>query len=110
MGNNLANDLAISSVPQSHRHRNQNHRDLFKCLFGSYKVKCTQLLKLNIALHEPGNMTCGHKVEPKNRSCNLPLRRNFFGNQIVNAWNSLLLEVVTAATVNCFKKLFGSRC
>ena len=56
----------------------------------------------------------GHEYKLKKRRCNTKKRQHFFSNRVVNMWNSLPAEVVSAATVNCFKarldRHWGSSC
>ena len=82
--------------------------EAYKYLHGIYKVDCSELLKL----YEQGSMSIrGHCLKLKKRGCKTQLRQNFCGNRIVNVWNSLPTEVVTASTVNyCLKERFNRCC
>ena len=45
----------------------------------------------------------GHSLKLTKKRYKLKVRGNFFSNRVVNSWNSLPNEVVTAASVNSFK-------
>lgn len=77
--------------------------EAFKYLKGSYRVDCSEMLPL----HETAGMTTrGHRMKLQKKECRTQLRANFFGNRIVNLWNSLPEYVVEAPSVNCFKGRF----
>jgi hypothetical protein len=40
---------------------------------------------------------------PKNVMCKKDIRKNFFSQRVINAWNGLSQFVVDAVTVNAFK-------
>ena len=50
--------------------------------------------------------TRGHRYKLEKRRSRTQLRANFFGNRIVNMWNGLPEEVVTAQSVSSFKGRF----
>ena len=45
----------------------------------------------------------GHSLKLTKKRYKLKVRGNFFSNRVVNSWNSLPNEVVTATSVNSFK-------
>jgi len=77
--------------------------EVYKYLHGLYSIDCTDILPLHRA---SGCTTRGHSYKLAKRICQGQLRANFFGYRVVNVWNSLPEEVVTASSVNCFKGRF----
>ena len=47
--------------------------------------------------------TRGHSLKSKKKSFHTELRQHFFSERIINLWNSLDEETVTASTLNSFK-------
>jgi len=45
----------------------------------------------------------GHEYKPKKRYCRSHLRANFFSFIVINLWNKLPREVLSAPSVNTFK-------
>lgn len=77
--------------------------EAYKYLNGSYDVDCSKMMPL----HESNGMrTRGHNLKLEKRECRGRTRSNFFGYRIVNVWNSLPEEVVSAPSVNCLKGRF----
>jgi len=66
--------------------------EAYTYLHGIYKVDCSELRPL----YEQGSIR-GHCLKLKKRGFKTQLRQNFFENHIVNVWNSLPTEVVTAS-------------
>ena len=59
-----------------------------------------------------GPVTLGHSMKLEKRDYKGCLMANVMGYRIVNLWNSLPEDVVSAESVNCFKdfdRLSGSR-
>ena len=52
---------------------------------------------------EEGSSTRGHSFKMKKQYCRTSVRKSFFSFRIVNLWNSLPDEVVTAPTLSAFK-------
>jgi len=77
--------------------------EVYKYLHGLYKVDSQSLLPLS---ESSGLVTRGHCLKIQKRSCRTQLRGNFFAFRVVNSWNSMPEEVVTAPSVNCFKGRF----
>ena len=48
----------------------------------------------------------GHTYKIVKNSFRLDVRKNFFNNRVVDAWNELLQYVVDAETINSFKARF----
>ena len=47
----------------------------------------------------------GHSRKLGKRGCRLDVRKNFFSNRVVNAWNELPEEIVMSDSLHKFKKL-----
>jgi len=60
-------------------------------------------LFLDIAPMAPLSALRGHTWKLKKRHCHTQLRSNFFTFRVVNLWNCLPSEVVSAPSVNIFK-------
>jgi len=73
----------------------------YKHLHGIYNVDSTVLFPLN---QSAGVTTRGHCLKLQKRDCKTCVRANFLGLRIVNFWNNLPEYVVTADSVNVFKK------
>ena len=59
-------------------------------------------VKLN--LQRSNRISRGHNLKLyKGPTPNTDLRKNFFSVRIINIWNSLPQEVVSAPSINCFK-------
>ena len=70
----------------------------YKYLSEVYKVDATNLLPLN-----DSTRTRGHHLKLKANKCNTRSRLHFFTQRIVNKWNNLTKETISAPTVNSFK-------
>jgi len=55
---------------------------------------------------QSGVPTRGHSLKLQKRNCKSMLRANVLGFRIVNFWNSLPENVVSAESFNYFKKRF----
>ena len=81
-----------------HRRMRGDMIDTYKFLSGKYNV-ATDMFTL--AGYQG---TRGHSLKlDKPTAKRLDIRRNFFSHRVVNTWNSLPEEVVSAPTVNAFK-------
>jgi len=68
-------------------------KETFKYLHGQYSVDVVSLLMR----HDPRGMTTrGHSFKLPKRECHSNIRQNFFSFRVVNMWNSLPEEIVTA--------------
>ena len=54
--------------------------------------------------------TRGHSLKLRKTECRGSIRANVFGVRVVNLWNSVPEELVSSATVNCFKGRFDRHC
>jgi hypothetical protein len=86
--------------------------EAYKYLRGIYNVDSQDILPRHVSSGVV--RTRGHCLKIQKRSCKGRLRANYFGLRVVNLWNSLPEDVVTANTTNCFKnrfdRLFKRRC
>ena len=71
--------------------------ECFKYLTGIYAVGGVPLPR------DTKSNTRGHSFKLLKPYVKTSIRQNFFSNRVVNAWNSLPEEVVTASTLNQFK-------
>ena len=55
-----------------------------------------------------GRDTRGHCKKLDKERCSREIRRNFFSQRVVSAWNGLPESVVTAPSVNAFKNRFDA--
>ena len=80
-----------------HRRKRGDAIEVYKFLHGKYKVQSPTLeLKKD-------TITRGHSLKLAKARPRLNLRGNYFSNRVVNLWNSLPGEVVTAPSVDAFK-------
>ena len=75
--------------------------EVYKYLRGVYTVDSSSLLPLSSTSTE--SRTRGHAFKLMKRRCASQLRSNFFSMRVVNLWNSLTEDVVTAPSLNVFK-------
>jgi len=81
--------------------------ETFKHLHGIYSTNSSTLLPL--ALLHNGIQIRGHSLKLQKRECHLSVRANVLGFRIVNFWNSLPEDIVTAPSVNIFKGRFDKK-
>ena len=88
--------LELPSVEE--RRVRGNLIEAFKLLKGIAKLDYSLFFKLS------GDSTVrGHTYKIIKNSFRLDVRKNFFSNRVVDAWNELPQYVVDAETVNSFK-------
>ena len=75
--------------------------EVFKILKGFSKVNYNTWFKLSI-----NNRTRGHSYKLVKSRSRLDIRKNFFSQRVINAWNSLPSEVVEAESINAFKNRY----
>jgi len=51
-----------------------------------------------------GSRTRGHTAKLKKHRCNTELRRHFLSERIINRWNKLRQETISATNINSFKQ------
>lgn len=85
-----------------HRRLRGDMIEVFKYLYGYYDVKQPQL---HLAT---GRELRGHSLKLRKDRHNLSVRANFFSHRVIDEWNNLTEEVVTAPTVNAFKSRLDS--
>ena len=78
--------------------------ETFKYLHGIYRTNSSTVLPL--ALTHDGVTTRGHSLKLHKRECRTSLRANVLGFRIVNFWNSMPEDIVSAPSVNSFKGRF----
>ena len=71
----------------------------FKIIKGFDKINMSKFFTLSV-----GSRTRGHSFKLSKNRARLELRRNFFSQRVVNAWNKLPDEVIDVKTVNAFKQ------
>ena len=50
------------------------------------------------------SVTRGNNFKLAKQTCSIDVRKFFYGNRIVDAWNSLPYTVVSASSINSFKR------
>ena len=80
-----------------HRRKRGDMIDVYKYLHGYYDTG-SELFCLNNS-----GKTRGHSLKLEKRFSRLDVRKFFFANRVIDVWNSLPEDVVTAGSVNAFK-------
>ena len=70
------------------------------CRRSAVSAKCVGEAPCRRIVHNPVR---GHTYKIVKNSFRLDVRKNFFSNRVVNAWNKLPQYVIDAETVNSFK-------
>lgn len=78
--------------------------EVFKILKGFTKVNFNTWFKLS-----DNNRTRGHRYKLEKSRSRLDIRKHFFSQRVVNAWNKLPSEVVESESINAFKNRYD-RC
>ena len=102
--------LKLMHLPSlSYRRLRGDVIETFKHLHGIYNTNSSTLLPL-APLHA-GIQTRGHSLKLLKRECRLSVRgwANVLGFRIVNFWNSMSEDIVTAPTVNILKGRFDKK-
>ena len=100
--------LTVMGLPSlSYRRLRGDAIETFKYLHGIYSTNSSTLLPL-APLHN-GIQTRGHSLKLQKRECRLSVRANVLGICIVNFWNSMTEDIVTAPSVNIFKGRFDKK-
>ena len=73
--------------------------ETFKYMKGQYNT--SPILHLDTRTH--GTTTRGHQLKLEKGRSRLDVRKHFFTQRVVNLWNSLPENLVSAPTVNAFK-------
>ena len=87
--------LSLPSL--SHRRKRGDMIDVYKYLHGHYRTK------FDMFCRNSGGRTRGHSMKLGKRYARLDVRKYFFANRVVDMWNGLPEEVVSACSVNAFK-------
>jgi len=77
--------------------------ETFQYLHGIYRTNSSTVLPL-APTHD--GTTRGHSLKLHKRECRTSLRANVLGFRIVNFWNSMPEDIVSAPSVNSFKGRF----
>jgi hypothetical protein len=89
--------LATLHLPSLEHRRNRGDLiDCYKYVHGVYNTE--SLFKLSTS-----DRTRGHSLKLIKEQCSRQVRMNFFSVRVVNVWNSLPEQVVSAPSVNAFK-------
>ena len=86
-----------------HRRRRGDMIEVYKLLSGSYNLDATRFFKQATDTRTRGNSRKLEKVRSKTQR-----RQQTFSQRVVNDWNALPNEVVTAPSLNCFKSRLDS--
>ncbi|XP_041485083.1 protein artichoke-like [Lytechinus variegatus] len=90
--------LRLLKLPSlSHRRKRGDMIDVYKYLHGYYDSS-SELFYLR-----QGGKTRGHSLKLEKRYSRLDVRKFFFANRVIDVWNSLPEDVVTACSVIAFK-------
>ena len=89
-------DLNLPSL--TYRRQRGDIINTYKYIHGIYK--CDQ----DMFSRDISRVTRGHQLKLTKPRCNTSTRHNFFSNRIVNTWNALPDNVVTAPSLNSLKK------
>ena len=89
--------------PLELRRRRQDMCEVYKYLHHSYKTNTDNLFKLNTSI------TRGHNFKLTKHFARTDVRKNFFSNRVVNYWNDLPSAVVSAPTLDSFKRRLKAR-
>jgi hypothetical protein len=88
--------------PLELRRRRQDMCEVYKYLHHSYKTNTDNLFKLNTSI------TRGHNFKFTKHFARTDVRKNFFSNRVVDYWNDLPSAVVSAPTLDSFKRRLRS--
>jgi len=79
--------------------------DVFKIIHGYTKLDAANFFKFADQRHELSTRSAVNKCLVPEK-CRLEIRKHFFANRVVQAWNDLPIEIREAETVNGFKNLY----
>ena len=72
--------------------------EVYKLLHGLTKMSYNKFFEI-----ATNKITRGHSMTLVKRRFSTVVRQHFFSERVVNRWNSLDNDTVTATTLNCFK-------
>ena len=81
------------------RRRRYDLIEMFKIMKGIYKIDKELLFEIN------KNPTRGHELKVQKKYSRLNIRKNFFTNRVIDDWNHLPAQAITAKNVLQFKKV-----
>ena len=100
--NNNEDRLKITGLMTLEERRNRDDLiETFKIIKGFSKVDYSKWFTLS-----HNHRTRGPRYKLIKSKCKLNVRRNFFSQCVVNAWNKLPTDVVEATSVNMFKNRY----
>lgn len=76
--------------------------EVYKFLNNKYKTNHEKFFQLS---HLPLR---GHPLKLKKNQCSTDTRKHFFSHRVIDSWNALPEEVVTAPSLDCFKNRLKS--
>ena len=88
----------LGLIPLELRRLRSDLIEVFKIMKGFVKVDSSDLF-----LIRESSVTRGHMLKLYKKQCHLDIRKYFFNQRVVNAWNNLPAEAVESTTVNAFK-------
>ena len=77
--------------------------ECYKLTSGKYDSRVSQFLTLQEEVQEIPNRTRGHRKRLYVKTSKNPIRTNSFAYRVVDIWNKLPEEIVTADKMNTFK-------
>jgi len=75
--------------------------ETFKIVTNRENIDSRQFFTVRESLHE----LRGHRYTLYKPRCHLSVRQHFFSHRVINSWNSLPDDVVSARSVNSFKSM-----
>ena len=88
----------LDIIPLELRRMRSDLIEVFKILKGFVNVNFSDLFSFR-----ESSSTRGHRFKLYKKQCHLDIRKYFFNQRVVNAWNNLPTEAVESTTVNAFK-------
>ena len=76
--------------------------EVFKIVHEIYDTKTTH----HLFSFSENKTTRGHQLKLTKNRTNTSLQAHFFTNRVINNWNNLPSEIVSAGTINSFKNKF----
>ena len=93
---------ALGLTTLKERRRRGDMIEVYKLLTGKENVAYDQFF----SIEQSKQHLRGHTMRLVKERSRLDVRKYSFGQRVVNDWNALPLDVVTAATVNGFKSAY----
>ncbi len=90
-------ELGIPSL--QYRRTRSDMVEVFKILNGIDKADKDQIFQMNTDMR-----TRGHQMKLHKKQFRLDIRKHTFSQRVINTWNSLPANIVTAESINQFKE------